>query len=184
MKIRTDASTEVPSLSGVGLAKATGIALLIAIVLLVFVVLPAEYDIDPSGFGQAIGLTRLVSAEEDKKVEKPHDQATVNTRNDRVEIEVPPGKSVEYKLFLRAGQKMKYSWEDAEVVLFYDFHGEPEGDTTGFFESYVASTSQMAKGTFTAPFDGAHGWYWKNSSAQAAKITLDISGSYEVLGLR
>ena len=51
MKITSEASPEQPTLSRAGLAKATGVAIAIAIILLVFVVLPAEYDIDPTGFG-------------------------------------------------------------------------------------------------------------------------------------
>jgi hypothetical protein len=41
------------------LAKATGGALALAAVVLVLAVLPAEYGVDPTGFGQATGLTRL-----------------------------------------------------------------------------------------------------------------------------
>ena len=169
-----------PSLSNAGLAKATALALLIAIVLLVLVVFPAEYDIDPTGFGEAIGLTRLASVDGGATSEG----VGMDTREDRVVVEVPAGSGVEYKFFLRAGQRMKYSWKDPERTLRYDFHGEPEGDTTGFFESYSKSRSSFAEGTFTAPFDGVHGWYWKNTSRHPAKITLMTSGSYEVLGLR
>ena len=41
------------------LLKATLISLAVALVLLVTVVLPAEYDIDPLGTGAALGLTGL-----------------------------------------------------------------------------------------------------------------------------
>jgi hypothetical protein len=182
MTIPPNRPTKLPSLSSSGLTKATGIALVIAIVLLVLIVLPAEYDIDPTGFGGAIGLTRLSTVAVEGEASR--ESIAVNVRDDRVVVDVPGGKGVEYKFFLRAGQKMKYSWEDPSGALYYDFHGEPEGDTTGFFESYAESTSKAAKGTFTAPFDGAHGWYWKNTRAFVAKVTLVTSGSYEVLGLR
>jgi hypothetical protein len=42
------------------LAKATGVALLVAAVVLVTAVLPAEYGIDPIGAGRAMGITSLV----------------------------------------------------------------------------------------------------------------------------
>lgn len=182
MTTPSDTPPELPLLSSAGLAKATGIALVIAFVLLVFVVLPAEYDIDPTGFGGALGLTRLSTVAVEG--EAPRESAAVKTRDDRVVVEVPAARGVEYKFFLRAGQKMKYSWESSSGSIYYDFHGEPEGNTTGFFESYAESTSNTAKGTFTAPFDGAHGWYWKNASLRIVEVTLVTSGSYEVLGLR
>ena len=42
-----------------GLAKASGISLITAAVLLVTIVLPAEYGIDPLGTGEALGLSTL-----------------------------------------------------------------------------------------------------------------------------
>ena len=77
-----------------------------------------------------------------------------------------------------------YSWEVDDGSLFFDFHGEPKGDTTGFFESFAVSTADKMRGTFTAPFEGVHGWYWKNRGVNTAKVTLVTSGNYEVLGLR
>jgi hypothetical protein len=104
-------SSGQPSLSNAGLAKATGIALLIAIVLLVFVVLPAEYGIDPTGFGGAIGLTRLANGDGAPTSEG----ANADTREDRTVVEVPAGKGVEYKFFLKAGIAETYAWIEDQV---------------------------------------------------------------------
>ena len=179
---------ELPLPSIASLVKATAIALAIAILLLVFVVLPAEYNIDPTGFGTKIGLTRLSAPAPDPVVtaapgneEADGDDSDANSdgadgeaddHSDTVVIEVPAGRGLEYKFFLRTGQKMTYNWKIQESEdpsqaapegLIYDFHGEPEGDTTGFYESYSSSNANGAKGTFTAPFDGVHGWYWNNN---------------------
>ena len=59
----------LPSRSG--LFKATAIAAAAAFLVLLLAVLPAEYDIDPTGFGAAIGLTRLSSATEESAAEPP-----------------------------------------------------------------------------------------------------------------
>ena len=99
-------------------------------------------------------------------------------------MEVPAGKGVEYKFALRTGEQMKYTWEADAGSRFFDFHGEPKGAKKGVFESYAESTATEARGTFTAPFEGTHGWYWKNEGETLAKVTLVTSGSYEVLGLR
>src|SRR5437660_3672931 len=45
------------------LAKATGIALLVALILLFVAVLPAEYGFDPLKTGKALGLTGISQAE-------------------------------------------------------------------------------------------------------------------------
>ena len=45
--------------TGAQLARSTAIAAAVAAALLVFVVLPSEYAIDPTGAGRALGLTRM-----------------------------------------------------------------------------------------------------------------------------
>jgi hypothetical protein len=35
-------------------------------------------------------------------------------------------------------------------------------------------------GTFTAPFEGKHGWYFRNESKQAIVVTLRLKGQYEL----
>jgi len=182
-------STAEPLPSIQNLAKATGIALVTALVLLVLVVLPAEYNVDPTGFGEAIGLTDLATFATDAAADDVIPEALEledlpDWREDLVVIEVAPGEGVEYKFSLRAGQKLKYEWEVDQSALYFDFHGEPAGGEKGFFESYSVSTARETRGTLTAPFDGVHGWYWKNKGTTLAQVTLVTSGSYEVLGLR
>jgi hypothetical protein len=52
------------------------------------------------------------------------------------EVTVPAGSGVEYKLHMLKGEAIRCSWNSAGEVLFFNFHGEPKGDTTGYFESY------------------------------------------------
>jgi hypothetical protein len=40
------------------------------------------------------------------------------------------------------------------------------------------------KGSFTSPFDGSHGWYWKNNSDKPVAVQLIVEGRYEVIGLK
>ncbi len=169
-------------LSPAALAKATGIALVSASTLLVLVVLPAEFNIDPTGFGKLLGLTRL-SAPTAPAIPGGLSGAD-NAREDRVRVEVPPGESLEYKFFLKAGERMKFSWEVDTGPLRFDFHGEAKLEEKDHYESYTKATAQKVRGTFTAPFEGVHGWWWKNKGATLATVTLTTSGTYEVLGLR
>jgi hypothetical protein len=174
---------ELPLPSVATLAKANGVALVTAIALLVLVVLPAEYAVDPTGVGEALGLTRL-AAHADETLAPGAASGDIEGREDRVVIEVPPGVGLEYKFFVEAGEKMQFSWEADTGPLRYDFHGEAKIDKQDYYESYTKSTAQKARGTFTAPFAGVHGWYWKNKGDTVARVTLVTSGSYEILGLR
>ncbi len=85
---------------------ATGAALVGAGIVLVTLVLPAEYGIDPLGTGAALGLAAL--AEPGSSTLTSQDEAySVNS----VEFTLGPFESVEYKYRLEEGGSMLYSWE-------------------------------------------------------------------------
>ncbi|MBF0589452.1 MAG: hypothetical protein HQL53_10000, partial [Magnetococcales bacterium] len=98
---------------------------------------------------------------------------------DSFRITIPAGGDKEFKLRLEQGQSLEYSWSTDGSGLFFDMHGEPEGDTTGAFTSYQVSVAPKADGTIDAPFTGTHGWYWKNESKTPVTITLNVRGDYQ-----
>lgn len=100
---------------------------------------------------------------------------------DTISIDLPARGDKEYKLLLKSGSTFVYSWETDGEALFYDFHGEPSGDTTGAFQSFEKSTEAGAAGSLTATFEGTHGWYWKNNSRLPVTITLKVKGDYELV---
>ena len=97
---------------------------------------------------------------------------------DSVVIELPPQGYKEYKVMQAKGKLLAYEWNAEGGALYYDFHGEPAGDKTGFFQSYKIGTDSSASGAVTTPFAGTHGWYWKNKSDNPVKITLNFRGDY------
>ncbi len=171
--------------SPAALLKASVISAVLAAVILIAIILPAEYGIDPTGVGAATGLMPLANSTDTDSasgsVEMPR---TAEWREDSATIVVPAGKGLEYKFYLVKGEAMRYDWFSTDGELYFDFHGEPEGDTTGYFESYSVSTADKVRGTFTASFDGTHGWYWKNKSQSPISVTLSTQGQYEVLGIK
>ena len=167
------------------LLRASMAAVIIAAITLVTVILPAEYDIDPTGVGGALGLTVLSGNSEPVPSEKAGEVNTAGSQEfEVIEVTVPPGRGVEYKFAMPQYAKMTYEWMTDGAPLYFDLHGEPEGDTTGYFESYTISTSTEMKGSFTVPFAGSHGWYWKNHSAHPVRITLMVKGQYTTIGLK
>ena len=80
--------------------------------------------------------------------------------------------------------KVTYEWMTVGGSLYFDFHGEPEGDTAGYFESYAVATLDTMKGSFTAPFHGSHGWYWKNASNSPVAVQLVLNGQFQLIGVK
>ena len=161
------------------LIKATLLSLVVALVVLVLFILPAEYNIDPTGVGGKLGLTVFNTSEQ-----TPTAMASSDGEQDSVILTVPAGKGIEYKLDMKRFQKATYEWVTDGEALYVDLHGEPSGDTTGYFESYAIATSTDMKGSFTVPFDGSHGWYWKNNTDKDINIQLIFSGDYVIEGLK
>ena len=158
---------------------ATGIALAVAVLLLVTVVLPAEYDLDPLGTGEALGLVVLGGGRGEIPVREDGLRPREATyRVDRRTFELPPEGEIEWKYRLEAGKTMLYSWEASNWVrseMHSERDGAPEG-TAQFFE--VAEETLHRHGSYTAPFPGIHGWYWRNESPDTVTVTLRAAGFF------
>lgn len=178
------------SVSLTTLIKASVAALLLAGVTFVSFILPAEYNIDPTGLGQKLGLTVLAEAAVAAPIAPQSKTSSIASKTNSVasehviEITVPANQGIEYKLQMNQHDKLTYEWLTDGDPLYFDLHGEPEGDTSGYFESYAIATLGTMKGSFIAPFDGSHGWYWKNTSAKAVAIQLILNGHYQIIGLK
>ncbi|SJM95994.1 conserved hypothetical protein [Crenothrix polyspora] len=123
---------------------ATVSALFLATVILITAVLPAEYGIDPTGLGKRLGLTQLSAQGEDiidPMVSSCKDQLAQWT--DSTTLVIPVHSGLEYKFYVLKGEKLDYSWSTDGAKVYFDLHGEPKGDKTGFFKSFkVGSESR------------------------------------------
>jgi len=106
-----------------------------------------------------------------------------NKWKDTIIVTIPARGEKEYKLLLDNNATFGYSWETDGADLYFDFHGEPSGDTTGYFKSFLISTKNKSQGSQTSSFVGPHGWYWKNNSDSPVVITLKTNGDYQRLDL-
>lgn len=171
------------------IAVAAGAALLVAGLVLVVAILPAEYGVDPLGTGAKLGLTALSEAEQKAAALTGGSTLSAATlvapqdgpfKQETVEFKVGPGKFVEYKYRLDKGEALLYSWH-ASGQVNVEFHGEPDGAPSGFAESYETKQAvSQASGTFTAPFPGIHGWYWENREDREVTITVMTAGYYNL----
>jgi hypothetical protein len=166
---------------------ASGLALFVAIALLITVVLPAEYNIDPLGTGEVLGLTVISSSSPASEEVAPETGSSPiqigpvalhggDYKLDDVELMLGPYEYIEYKYRLEKGASMLYSWT-ASSDLIHDMHGESEaeGDAAVSFEK---RNRQQGSGTFTAPFAGIHGWYWENPGGENVTIRMKSAGFY------
>jgi len=162
------------------LVRATFVALVLAGVLLVTVVLPAEYDIDPLGTGQALGLVVLSGPGAAIPVRSDGLVALRSSyRTDRRAFSLGPGEFVEYKYRLEAGRALLYSWTATDWVRS-EMHSEADAAPPGtaeFFE--VAERTLLRHGSYVAPFPGIHGWYWLNEGDDSLTVTLDAAGFFD-----
>lgn len=168
-------------------------AFLVALLIYFTIILPVEFARDPFGTGKLLGLTPLTKEQSlnrgsIEKIDEHNPQVSEllvepSARTDTVKILVPAGRGVEYKFEMNKHARLTYKWFTDNSLLYFDFHGEPQGDTTGFFESFAISNASSAEGTATVPFTGVHGWYWKNNSDSDIQVTLETKGSYHIKGL-
>ena len=168
-----------------------GAALLIAGLILVTAVLPAEYGVDPLGIGRRLGLTAMsdVSKSLDAfaatRVAGAAGASTIapqerHYQDETVQFKLEPGGSIEYKYRLDKGEALLYSWKSTAPVN-YELHAEPDGAPRGYAESYEKKNAKdTASGTLTAPFAGIHGWYWENPSSAEVTVTLSAAGFYNM----
>jgi hypothetical protein len=166
------------------LIKASVSAIIVAAIVLVTIILPGEYNIDPTGIGKKLGLTVLATAGEEQQPVASLAASKGTDEFQTIEVTVPAGRGIEYKFYMEQYEKMTYEWLTDGEQLYFDLHGEPEGDTTGYFESFAIAATNEMKGSFTTPFAGSHGWYWKNKTDKAIAIQLMVKGQYEVIGLK
>lgn len=189
------------------LVRSTLLALVGAFLLLITVILPAEYAIDPTGVGRVIGLTDMgeiktqlaQEAAEDqarseamKTVEKVEQQPSIDTvdsatlskdSNDTAEV-VWKDKIL---LSLKPGQgaEVKLVMDKGQTAQFtWSAKGGPvnfdtHGDGNGQSISYEKGRGvPNDQGELTAAFTGNHGWFFRNRTDNTVMVILRTKGDY------
>lgn len=187
------------------LIKSTIIAMVSAAAILVFIVLPAEYAVDPTGVGRALGLTEMgeiksqlsKEADEDRARERKtapdrksglldrifsgilissaHAQSTPATRSDEVKISLRPGEGKEVKLRMKKGAKVSYIWKVEGGVANFDLHGDGSGRKISYKRGRAKPGGE---GVLVAAFTGNHGWFWRNRTRNTVTVILRTQGDY------
>tara|TARA_B100000929_G_scaffold52578_1_gene38495 strand:+ start:2970 stop:3578 length:609 start_codon:yes stop_codon:yes gene_type:complete len=178
------------------LLKATVVAIAVAFILIVVVVLPAEYGSDPTGMGKILGLKemgeiKMSLLDESHKessqqnttssIEIDHtEEAMVNNtiNKDVVEITIEPGQAIEIKLEMRSGSLVQYEWKTIKGGLNYNLHGDGYKGSQQFISYKKGRMVPSDSGELKAEFDGYHGWFWRNREKFSVTVNLQTSGDY------
>jgi hypothetical protein len=162
----TDLPTRAELPSTVRLLRSTVIALLVAAALLVTTVLPAEYGIDPTGIGRALGLTQMgeikkslaeeataekaappaapvqaaaaptAPAEKSAATPAPATQEAAPATQHTMTVKLKPGQGAEIKLTMRKDATVRYEWTTEGGPVNYDTHGDPVNAPKSFYHGY------------------------------------------------
>jgi hypothetical protein len=175
------------------LLKSTIIAFVVASFLLLLVILPSEYGVDPTGVGHALGLKKM--GEIKKSLEKEaltepeilKDNLTKNEKvksgifeekQDIMEVEIASGEAIEIKLEMKKGAIAQYKWSTENGALNFNLHGD---GYKGMHKTATYKKGKMVasdKGELVAEFDGYHGWFWRNRNDATVKVLLEVTGDF------
>ena len=189
------------------LIKAPTLALIVAGAILIIAVLPAEYGIDPTGIGKMLGLTTLSAPTSEDAASTPVPAAStamlpsstavvatvvqastatvtksdVPFRSDEMSLTLQPDEGSEIKVAMRKGEQFVFAWVAEGGKVNFDMHGEQPNAGDAFTSYWKDKQQTSAQGTFIAPFDGTHGWYWRNRGDKPVTVKVKVSGFYEKL---
>jgi hypothetical protein len=204
-------NAEKPSLedlpSSAQLIRSTAIAAVSAVAILVTVVLPAEYNIDPTGIGGALGLAEMgeikvqlaEEAEADRLMElEAQEQSSLMddilglfVGSAHAQEAVTPEAVSEWRdeitFTLASGESAEWklvmeAGQSVEYVMLVEggrVNFDLHGHGSGQSETYEKGRgSTGSEGEINAGFDGEHGWFWRNRDSSDVTITVQVRGEY------
>lgn len=196
---------ELPS--SAKLLQSTAIAAVSAVAILVTVVLPAEYGIDPTGVGGAIGLAEMGEIKTQLAEEAEADRQMMEAEGDQSSLmndilglfvgaahaqEATPTEGSEawrdeITFTLAPGDSAEWKLvmeEDQTAEYLMTVEGgrvnfDLHGHGGGDSVTYEKGRgSTGGAGEIVADFDGEHGWFWRNRDSSDVTVTVQVRGEY------
>lgn len=157
------------------LLKGALLALVAAVVVTIFFVLPAEYGIDPTGIGAKFGLVNLSATAENTDgagggstiiqgawpgipeefdfyepdvLGDPFSRTQVaKFRSDTMTIDLDVGEQTEYKAIMDQGDALVYHWRlENGTTVYADFHADPGQNAEGYPDRYYIRYAESETG--------------------------------------
>ncbi len=192
------------------LVRSTLLAAAAAGALLVTVILPSEYAIDPTGIGRVLGLTEMGEIKMQLAEEAAAD-AALDTRADPAQVAAsaatPAARTAatpadpemsaaatrtdEMRVSLAPGEGAEIkvvAAKGSRIAFAWSVTGghvnyDTHADAPGIsYHGYGKGRESTGEnGTLVAAFDGSHGWFWRNRSGGAVTVSLRTEGGYTAL---
>ncbi|WP_068088150.1 transmembrane anchor protein [Polycladidibacter stylochi] len=195
----TPKQEELPSKAQ--LFRASILACLSAVLIGISIFLPAEYGEDPTGIGSYLGLTEMgeikqqlaAEAHADAEANKTSDDTSFlldpsgwlissahaqETWTDEIEFTLGPDEWFEIKATMKSGEHLSFAWTAAGGRINFDLHGHAGGQNVSYEKG---RGKRSGEGSFTTPFAGDHGWFWRNRDDTAVTVTLKLRGEYSAI---
>ena len=189
------------------LIRSTAIAAASAVALLVTVVLPAEYNIDPTGIGGVLGLSEMGEIKVQLAEEAEADRLMALEAQEQSSLindifglfvggayaqEVAPDEAeaewrdeITFTLAPGDSAEWKLVMEEGQVAEFVMLveggrvNFDQHGHGSGQSETYEKGRgSTGSEGEITAGFAGEHGWFWRNRDSSDVTVTVKVRGEY------
>ena len=200
--------TEIELPSSGQLLVSTLLALLVAALLLITVILPAEYGVDPTGVGKRLGLTQMGEikmqlAEEARQEEARQDAAeapssatpepvneVAEVTEDKLEtaVDQPQVNTETMSVTLEPGAaaEIKVALNKGERVTYrwevdtghVNYDTHGDNDSIKYHNYNKGKAKTSHESEIIAAFDGGHGWFWRNRSNEVVTVTITVSGDY------
>ena len=187
------------------LVRSTLVAAGAAAAILVTIVLPSEYGVDPTGIGRVLGLTEMGKIKVQLAQEAAATASVPNppgapaaarptavvpvasapsadaepataARQDQMSVTLAPGEAAEIKVKADKGARIGFEWAVFGGHVNYDTHADAPGVSYHGYGKGRESTGE--RGEIVAAFDGSHGWFWRNRSRGSVTVVLRTNGSY------
>lgn len=193
------------------LVRSTLVAAAAAGALLVTVVLPSEYGIDPTGIGRVVGLTEMgeikMQLAEEAAADAALDAQLAATTSGPAPAPAGASTSVpadaspafvaettrtdEMSVSLAPGEGAEIKItapEGASIAFDWSVAGghvnyDTHADAPGIsYHGYAKGRASTGEeGKLVAAFDGNHGWFWRNRSGVPVTVTLRTEGDYTAI---
>ncbi|MDP2015390.1 transmembrane anchor protein [Hydrogenophaga sp.] len=204
----SDTPTRAELPSSKQLLRSTILAAASALVLLVAVVLPAEYGIDPTGIGRVLRMTDMGEIKQQLAAEAAADaaaapaapaqvastavaMASANAAHPTAPAAVAAAPKIEWRdempVTLTPGEGTEIKLKMVQgakaqyswIVEGGEVNFDTHGDAPGKSISYEKGRGVAAdEGVLEAAFTGNHGWYWRNRGQANVKVILRARGDY------
>lgn len=148
--------------------------------ILIAIVLPSEYAIDPTGIGRALGLTEMgeikTQLAEEAAADAALDAEKVATKGsagsampaqvqsgtpvandsawrDEMRVVIKPSQGAEVKSSMKVGEQAEFDWVSEGGVVNFDTHGDGDGQSVSYKKGRAAPAGD---GVIQAAFSGNH----------------------------